>query len=169
MQASSCNRSKKKNRGKKPKLDTFLPLAVAAVPCNHSPTPNNLGGKNPKCCVWIFVEGSLGPAPGIPVCKGTGSLGVSPCPGIPPWIWESPRHSAFPQVPPCALLPGACYYSYDCPHLKKDGIEPLQSDLPALTQPVAELGFELRSQKSSPGLSPFYHATYFPAPSVVSG
>lgn len=106
LQASRCNRSKKKLEGKNLKLDTFLPLAVAAVPCNHSPTPNNLGGKNPKCCVWIFVEGSLGPGPGIPVFKGTGSLGVSPCPGIPPWIWGSPRHSAFPPGPsfvPCFL------------------------------------------------------------------
>ena len=75
----------------------------------------------------------------------------------------------FPPGPPCALLPGACYCSYDCPHLKKDGIEPLQSDLPALTQPVAELGFELGSQKSSLGLSPFCHAACFPAPSVISG
>lgn len=102
----SLQQEQKKLEGKNLKLDTFLPLAVAAVPCNHSPTPNNLGGKNPKCRVWIFVEGSLGPGPGIPVFKGTGSLGVSPCPGIPPWIWGSPRHSAFPpgrSFVPCFL------------------------------------------------------------------
>ena len=97
--------------------------------------------------------------------KRTGSLGVSSCPRIPPWIWGSPRHLAFSPRPfNSALLPGMCYYSYYCPHFKNDGIESPKSDLPAVTPPVAELGFELRSLKSSPGRFSFCLAACFPAP-----
>lgn len=61
------------------------PLAVAVAP--YPPQPHNLG-ENKKRCVWIFVEGSFGSTPRITVCKGTGSLGVSPAPELCPGSGE---------------------------------------------------------------------------------
>ena len=61
--AGKWSQQEQKKLGEKSlKLDTFLPLAVAATPCSHSPTPSDLGGRKPKMLCLDFCGGKPWPS-----------------------------------------------------------------------------------------------------------
>lgn len=160
----------KKNRGKKPQIRHISPFSCCCCSLQSLPHPQQFGWKNPNAVFGFLWREALAQLLEYQ-CKGTGSLGVSPLPWNSTLDLGKPRHWPFPRCASlCLSLPGACYYSYDCPHLKKDGIEPL-GKVTCLPSHSQWQSWDLNSQVSEvkPGLSPFYHATYFPAPSVVSG